>query len=273
MKINGKTSVFGFFGETFEKSMTYAMYNGAFQALGLNCVYVPFVVNNIKKAVEGIRHLGIKGIGVTIPYKISIIKHLDNLDKNAERIGAVNVVINNNGKLIGGNTDGEGAVMALKEKTSIKGKRVILLGAGGVARAIAWAIKDEGGKLIILNRTTRQAEKLATNINADFGRLSEIDQLLAKTDILVNATSVGMESDVNHSLVNSQLLHPNLVVQELIINPKETKLIGDAQKAGCKIIWGKRTLLWQAILKFKLFTGLNAPFEVMEKALNEGMKG
>lgn len=275
MKINGKTLMYGFFGETFEKSMTYAMYNTAFQTLGLNCVYVPFVVNNLKKAVEGIRHLGIKGVGITIPYKISIIKYLDCLDKNAKRIGAVNVVINNNGKLIGGNTDGEGAVMALKEKTGIKGKKVILLGAGGVARAIAHAIKDAGGKLVILNRTVTQARRLSLIFNTEYGSLNQLENFVKDADILINATSVGMDPLINNSLVDPKLMHRKLVVQEVIVNPKETKLIKDAKKADCTTVTGDLTLFWQAVLKFKLFTGFEAPVKIMEQALfnNINIKG
>ena len=114
IKINGETQIIGFFGSTYKTSKMYAMYNAAFKALDLNYIYIPLVVNNLQKAVEGIRNLGIKGIGVTIPYKIEMIKYLDELDENAKRVGAVNVVINNHGKLIGGNTDGLGAMKALE---------------------------------------------------------------------------------------------------------------------------------------------------------------
>src|SRR5713226_7386508 len=132
-RINGETHLVGFFGATYRTSKMYAMYNAAFEALGLNYVYVPPIVKDLEKAVEGVRHLGIKAIGVTIPYKIDVIPYLDELDSDARRIGAVNAIVNNNGKLVGANTDGKGAVKALQGVTAIAGKNVVLLGAGGAA--------------------------------------------------------------------------------------------------------------------------------------------
>src|SRR5437763_14963283 len=152
-KINGETQLIGFFGATYKTSKMYAMYNAAFEALGLNYIYVPFVVKDLEKAVEGVRHLGIKAIGVTIPYKIAVLPYLDELDRDARRIGAVNAIVNHDGTLLGANTDGQGAVKALQEITAIGGKKVVLLGAGGAARAIAFAIADAGGSLVIVNRT------------------------------------------------------------------------------------------------------------------------
>jgi len=269
MKINGETKLIGFFGSTFRTSKMYAMYNSAFEALGLNYAYIPFMVENIKKGVEAVRNLCIHAIGVTIPFKISIIPFLDELDKDAKRIGAVNVVINNNGKLIGGNTDGKGGVRALKEKTEVKNKRIILLGAGGAARAIAFAIKDEGGKLTILNRTLNEAKKLAEAVVCHFGGLKKLSKLLPTTDILINSTSVGMGPNINQSLVDKNLLHKELIVMDIVSNPKETKLLREAKESGCHVIFADRMLLWQGVLKFKLYTGIEPPVEVMEKALKE----
>src|SRR6266516_121098 len=144
-KINGETNVIGFFGATYRTSKMYAMYNAAFEALGLNYIYIPFIVQDLAKAVEGVRNLGVQALGVTIPYKIEILPYLDELDSDAQRIGAVNAVINSGGRLIGANTDGKGAVRALQEATSIAGKKVILLGAGGAARALAFALADARG--------------------------------------------------------------------------------------------------------------------------------
>src|SRR2546426_6287353 len=177
-RINGETQIIGFFGSTYKTSKMYAMYNAAFEALGLNYVYVPLIVKDLEKAVEGIRHLGIKAIGVTIPYKIDILPYLDELDSDARRIGAVNAVINNNGKLLGANTDGKGAVKALQEVTDIAGKKIVLLGAGGAARAIAFAIVDEGGNLVIVNRTTAAAENLAEAAGCTYETLDKLEQAL-----------------------------------------------------------------------------------------------
>ncbi len=245
----------------------YTMYNAAFESLGLKYNYVPLVVKDLKKAVDGVRHLGINAIGVTIPYKIDIIPFLDELDNNAKRIGAVNVVLNKEGKLIGGNTDGEGAVMALKEKIKIKGKKIILLGVGGAARAIAFAIKDEGGDLTIINRTVSKAEELAKAVGCQFGGPDKLPTLLPKTNILINSTSVGMFPDINQSLIDKKLLHDQLIVMDIVSNPRETQLLSDAESVGCKTVFADRMLLWQGVLKFELFTGTKPPIEVMEKAL------
>lgn len=267
MKINGDTKIIGFIGSTYKTSKMYAMYNAAFEKLNLNYAYIPFVVTDLKQAVVGIRTLGIKGVGVTIPYKIEIIKYLDVLDDNAKKIGAVNVVINNDGKLIGGNTDGIGGTMALKEVTEIRGKKVILLGAGGASRALAFSIRDEGGELVIVNRTKKIGQDLAHLLHCQFVQLNQLDKKINNVDILINTTSVGMMPNDNESLVDNKLLHSSPVVMDLVTNPEETKLIKDAKVKGCKIVYGKRMLFWQAVLKFKLFTGVEAPYNIMERAL------
>src|SRR5260370_18390448 len=160
-RINGETQLIGFFGATYKTSKMYAMYNAAFEALGLNYVYVPLIVRDLEKAVEGVRHLGIKAIGVTMPYKIDVVPYLDELDRDARRIGALNAIVNHHGTLRRANTDGKGAVKALQEVTAIPGKKVVLLGAGGAARAVAFAVADEGGDEVIGNRTKETAAPLA----------------------------------------------------------------------------------------------------------------
>ena len=267
MKINGETKLIGFFGSTFRTSKMYAMYNAVFEALGLNFVYVPFEVEDIKSGVKAIRSLGIHAVGVTIPFKISIMKHLDELDEDAKRIGAVNVVINNSGKLIGGNTDGKGGVKALKEKTEIKSKKVILLGAGGAARALAFAIKDEGGELTILNRTVSDAEELAKTVGCQFGGLQKLSELLPSANVLINSTSVGMVPNINQSLVDKKLLHKKLTVMDIVSNPRETKLLKEAGETNCQVVFADRMLLWQGALKFEMYTGIKPPIKIMEKSL------
>lgn len=267
--IDGETKIIGFMGSTYKFSKMYVLYNTAFKALQLNYVYVPFVISDLKNAVEGVRNLNIKAVGVTIPYKIEVIKYLDKLDDNAERIGAVNVIINENGKLTGGNTDGLGGVKALNETISVADKKVILIGAGGAARALAFAISDAGGKVTILNRTLLDVSNLARKMNVRSADLSCLSEEISESDIIVNATSVGMKPNNNDSLVDIKLLHKKLTVMDIITNPKETKLIMDAKKIGCKIVYGDRMLFWQAVLKFKMFTGIDAPLEVMEEALEK----
>lgn len=267
MTINGESKVVGFLGSTYKASKMFALYNAAFKALELNYIYVPFVVNDLKQAVQGIRHLGIHGVGVTIPYKIKVLQYLDTLDQNAKRIGAVNAIINKDGKLMGANTDGIGGVRALKEQTKVKGKSVAMLGAGGAARALAFALIDEGAIVTIINRTEQTAVALAKATNSTSIRFEKRDEAIKTAEIIINTTSVGMAPEIDNSLVDRSLLHKNMVVFDLVHYPKETKLLKDAKTIGCKLVYGDRMLLWQAVEKFELFTGYKAPIEVMEEAL------
>src|SRR6266446_8220371 len=267
-KFDGDTQIIGFFGATYKTSKMYGMYNAAFEALGLNYVYVPFIVKDLAKAIEGVRHLGVKAIGVTIPYKIAIMPYLDELDSDARRIGAVNAIINENGKLRGANTDGKGAVKALQEVTGIAGKKVVLLGAGGAARAIAFAIADEGGDVIIVNRTKDAAEDLAKAVDCKYETVDKLEQEIKGAHVVINATSVGMVPTENETLVKQALFSSELIVMDLVSHPKETKLLREAKERGCKIVYGDRMLFWQGVLKFKVYTGVEPPIEVMEEALN-----
>lgn len=270
MNINGETKLIGFFGSTYKTSRMYALYNTAFQWLGLNYVYVPFIVRDIKEGIEAIKSLGIHAVGLTVPFKMSIIKYIDELDEDAKRIGAVNVVLNINGVLKGGNTDGKGGVMALKEKTEIKGRKIVLLGAGGAARALAFALKDEGGELTILNRTIGEAEKLAKTVGCQWGGLEKLSELMPNADVIINGTSVGMAPKDNQSLVDKTLLRRKLTVMDIVSSPRETVLLREAKAVGCELVFAERMLLWQGALKFKYYTGIEPPVKVMEKALKKG---
>ncbi|WP_165774529.1 shikimate dehydrogenase [Candidatus Viridilinea mediisalina] len=271
MHINGHTKLIGFFGSTYQTSKMYALYNSAIQALGLNYLYVPFAVDDLQQAVAGVRHLGIAAIGITIPYKVAILPYLDALDPMAQRIGAVNLVINRDNRLIGYNTDGSGAVQALQEQTSLQGKPVCLLGAGGAARALAFALSDAGCPLTILNRTPSAAQALAQAIGPTvaWGDYSALPASLTTSTIIINTTPVGMvgsgrEAD---SLVPSALLEPSMVVMELVTNPRETPLLQAASQRGCTLVYGQRMLLWQAVHKFQLYTGVEPPVAVMEQVM------
>jgi|SRR5579863_9469594 len=266
--INGETQIVAFFGATYKTSKMYGMYNAAFEALGLNYVYVPFIVKDIEKAVEGVRHLGIRAVGVTIPYKITIIPYLDELDSEARRIGAVNAIVNTNGRLWGANTDGKGATKALQEVTTIARKKVVILGAGGAARSIAFAIADEGGSVVIVNRTKDAAVALAKAVDCQYATIDQLEQAIQDAHIVMNATSVGMVPADNESLIRKELLSPQLIVMDIISHPKETKLLKEAKEQGCKIVYGDRMLFWQGVLKFQLYTGVEPPIEVMEQAIN-----
>lgn len=272
MNINGQTKLIGFFGTTYKTSKMYGMYNAAIEALGLNCIYLPFAVDDLQKATEGIRHLGVAAIGITIPYKTDIMPFLDELDADAVRIGAVNVVVNRDGRLIGSNTDGQGALRALREQAEPAGREVLLLGAGGAARAIAFALADAGAKLTILNRTVAKAQELAEAVG-NRTRFGGVDDLPPSCDILLNTTSYGMANtpEVGLSLIPPSFLRAEMTVMDIVSNPRETRLLQDAATVGCKLVYGYRMLLWQGVYKFELFTGVEPPIDVMEAAM-ESMK-
>lgn len=270
MKINSKTTLCCVIGNPIEHSLSPTMHNAGYQSLSLNYAYVAFRVENVKDAISGIRGLGIRGVSVTIPHKISVMPYLDKIDQIAKNIGAVNTILINNGKLIGYNTDIDGAIRALKEKTSLTNKRVILLGAGGAARAIVFGLKKEGAKILILSRNITSAKKLATEAGVNFGDLGYLINI-ERSDILINATPVGMYPNINDSLVPKEYLHKNLVVFDVVYNPKETKLIKDAKKKQCKIAYGYKMLLYQAVTQFELFTKTPAPVKIMEKELLDSL--
>ncbi|HPA17507.1 MAG TPA: shikimate dehydrogenase [Verrucomicrobiae bacterium] len=271
MKISGETKLIGFLGSTYRTSKMYAMYNAAMEALGLNYIYVPFVVDDLQKAVDGIRHLGIAAAGVTIPYKMSIIPYLDELDAESKHVGAVAVIVNQGGRLIGGTTDGKGALKALQEKTDVRGKNITLVGAGGAARAMAFSLKEAGGKLTILNRVEEvaMAESLGSSVGCPWGDLSLLEESVGRSEIVINTTPMGMINTPleGRSLVPKALLRPGMTVMDIVTTPRETRLLQDAAGAGCNVVHGDQMLLWQAVYKFKMYTGVEPPVEVMREAM------
>lgn len=269
MQINGETQLIGFFGSTYRTSKMYAMYNAAFEALGLNYLYIPLAVDNLEKAVEGVRHLGIRAIGVTIPYKVDVLPYLDALDKDAERIGAVNAIVNTDGVLLGANTDGRGAVKALEEVTTLAGQKVVLLGAGGAARSLAFALADVGGEVCVINRTDESAQELARAVGCRSRSLNELRQEIKDAHVVINATSVGMAPHTAETLVPGAWLAAESVVMDLVSHPKETVFLKEARARGCKLVYGDRMLFWQGVLKFSIYTGVEPPLQVMEEALQK----
>ena len=280
MTVNGKTRVCAIIGDPVEHSLSPMMHNAAFKKLGLNLVYVAFTVTptKLKTALLGAKSLGLRGLNVTMPHKNAVISHLDAVDSTAKAIGAVNTVLNNQGKLIGYNTDGRGAMIALQENGVYPAeKKMVLLGAGGAAKAIAYQAAQDVDELVILNRTPEKAKKLAEALKSfgakvKGGTLSSevLKQELPTTDILVNATSAGMHPDVDSSPVPSDLLHSNLSVMDIIYNPLATRLLKDAKSVGAKVVSGIEMLLYQGAVAFEIWTNCPAPVEVMrEAALNE----
>jgi len=241
------TKVCGLIGNPVEHSVSPAMHNAAFKKLGLDYTYLPIKVerDSLPKAIEGFKALDIRGFNVTIPYKVSVIPLLDELEPMAEKIGAINTVVNDKGHLKGYNTDAGGFLKALLEKgIKVKGKRAVVLGAGGASRAISFVLAEEGAEIIILNRKREidWAVDLSTSIYRFTGKHVEalvlndenLSSVLVAADILVNATSVGMSPNSNNSPLPARLLKPELVVFDVVYNPLKTRLLAEAEAAGAE---------------------------------------
>ncbi|MFX1408641.1 MAG: shikimate dehydrogenase [Promethearchaeota archaeon] len=278
--INGCTKVLCIIGHPVEHSMSPVMHNAVLQDLGLNLVYIAFDVkpNQLKEAVEGLKALEIIGFNVTIPYKENIIKYLDKIDSLAKRIGAINTVKNENGYLIGKNTDALGVKKVLLDAGfKIQGKNIIILGAGGAAKAISYISAEEANKIVIANRTEKRAIELVKNIkqnldaNAEAKLFSEniIREELKDADILINATPIGMYPNVNQSPIPKEVLHPELFVFDVIYNPLETQLLKNAKDIGCKTLSGLEMLVNQGILAFEWWTNKKPNTNLMKRKVIE----
>ena len=277
MNISGKTRVCGVIGEPIEHSLSPLMHNAAFEALKLDYVFLAFRVKpaEVESAVNGMRALNIRGLNVTMPHKSTVIKHLDRVDLSAQIVNSVNTVLNKENLLFGFNTDGVGAFKALKENgVDPKGRKVLLLGAGGAARAIAYTMAKEADELAVLNRTVKQAQALSKLLEKSFNKKistgslspSDIQNNLQDSDILINATSVGMKPKAEESPVPTKLLRSNLTVMDIVYNPLETKLAKDSMAAGARVVSGVEMLIYQGAASFELWTGKSAPIEVMRQA-------
>ncbi|ABO49553.1 shikimate dehydrogenase [Desulforamulus reducens MI-1] len=282
-RINGKTQVCGLFGFPVEHSFSPAMHNAAFQQLDLNWTYVPFRVHpdNLKQAVTGIFSLNMAGVNVTVPHKQRVMPFLDELEPAARIIGAVNTIVNNNGKLVGYNTDGKGFVRALTEEARFNplGKSAILIGAGGAARAVAVQLALSGLRTIyITNRNQEKAEELARDILESTDTSASMipwgNNLLGKrmveVDLVVQATPLGMSPEVDQvPEFPFQMLTPQHLVCDLIYNPEQTCFLRRAKSRGSKTMNGLAMLLYQGVLAFELWTGFTAPVDVMRNVLHK----
>jgi len=283
LEITGKTKLCGVMGDPIEHSISPAMHNAAFRALGLHYAYVPFHVRrgDLPAALQGMRALNIRGLNVTIPHKVAIIPLLDEIDPLARQIGAVNVLLNDSGRLIGYNTDAEGFLHVLVEHgIEPQGKNVVVLGAGGAARAICFALASRGAALTILNRTAAPAQACAEDISKTFSLPMKVLDLnrenlayaLQQASVLVNATSVGMLPAAGASPVDRDLLGTHLTVMDIVYNPHKSKLLREAEKAGATTINGLEMLIWQGALAFEKWTGRQPPLNVMRKAATAALK-
>ena len=274
--INGATETFGIVGNPVHHSLSPAMHNAAFAALGMNCVYIPLPVSDLQQGVEGLKSLCFKGVSVTIPHKKDIMQYIDVLDPVAAWIGAVNTLVIGNkedatdSSVYGYNTDWVGANRALMEKVELKGTRVLVLGAGGSARAIGYGLLEAGAKIMLSNRTIVKGQDLARQLGCDFCPLDELGNVEA--DVLVNTTSVGMVPADDKSPIDQKFLSKFSVVMDIVYAPLVTRLLREAAASGCEVIDGLSMLLYQGVAQFELWTGRNAPVEVMQNVLRERIK-
>ena len=274
--IAGSTRLCGVIGDPIEHTMSPAMHNAAFIQMGLDYVYVPFKVKKeeLGQAINGMRGLNIRGLSVTIPHKVTVIPLLDKLDPLAEKIGAVNTITNDDGVLIGSNTDAGGFLQALLARgIEPKGKRIVILGAGGASRAISFILAERGAHLAILNRRRERAEALAGRLSSSPPQEvrtlelveASLNEVLPAADILVNTTSVGMSPDVSGTSVPAELLKSDLVVFDIVYNPIKTRLLKEAKTVGAETISGVDMFVWQGALAFERWTGEKAPVGLMKR--------
>ena len=281
MGIKATTDIYGIFGHPVKHSLSPDMHNSAFNALGLNSVYVAFDIDpeNIEEAARAIRVMGIKGINITIPHKQTIIPCLDEISPDAKLTGAVNTIKNENGKLSGYNTDVGGFLRAIREDLdfSPEGKTLFLIGAGGAARAVLSAFCMNGGAVVYIADIIKdKAVDLANQFKANFQNIKIetlsledqdiVEQKFDEADILVNASPAGMDG-VGSLNIPLTSLNKNAVVYDLVYKPPNTKLLTDAKELGHKASGGLTMLLYQGAESFEIWTGETAPVEIMKKAL------
>jgi shikimate dehydrogenase len=241
------------------------MHNAAFAATEVNAAYLPFPSPDIETAITGLRALGVQGASVTIPHKEKVMLFLDNIDSVAKKIGAVNTVIRKGETLSGFNTDWQGATRALEEKISLTGRKVVILGAGGSARAIGFGLQERGANFVLVSRTESRGRALADVLSCPWLSITESEKISG--DILINATSVGMQPNVEKSPVPATILAPFKVVMDIVYAPLKTRLLDEAEDAGCEIINGLEMLLYQGVSQFEMWTGKSAPVDIMRNAL------
>jgi shikimate dehydrogenase len=279
MNISAKNKLCVIIGDPVEHSLSPKMHNSAYEALGIDDDYV-FVgakvnVEDVKDVVQAVRVMNIRGLTCTIPHKIEVMEYLDEIDSVAEKIGAVNTVVNEDGILKGYNTDWLGTVIPLAkslnaelESNFLEKKKVAMIGAGGAARAMAFGVIEKGADLKVFNRTVDKAENLAKELGAQFGSSEQIEEI-NNFDIIINSTSIGMAEQKDKTPIPKELINKNHICFDAVYVPFETKFLSEAKEQGAKIIHGIDMLLYQGTAQFKMYTGYEAPEQVMRKSLLE----
>jgi shikimate dehydrogenase len=283
-KIDAKTKVCAVIGNPVEHSLSPAIHNAAFEALDLDFAYVAFRVEDIAAAVAGVRALGnFRGLSVTIPHKLSIMEHLDEVEEVARNIGSVNTVLKEGDLLKGSSSDGPGALKALQDSgADPAGKRILVLGSGGAARAITFtlATMDVPPEISILGVIPDELDALLRDLKEKTpasvaGRRMDDDSLRSeggRADILIHCTPVGMHPKIDDTLVPKELLKPDQTVFDIVYTPRETRLLKEARSVGCNTIPGLEMFVNQAVVQFELWTGKTAPVAIMKSVVEENLK-
>jgi shikimate dehydrogenase len=276
LTITAKTQVCAVIGHPVGHSLSPEIHNAAFEALGLPLVYVAHDVRpgQVAKTLEGVRSMGYRGLSVTIPHKVEAMECVDEVDRTAQAIGCINTVVNEDGRLLGYNSDGLGALAALRDSgAEPQGARVLVLGSGGAARAIAVTLANSAppARIAILGIVPDELHRLTADVT-EHGT-SEVygEQLtdrsltreVARADILLHCSPIGMHPQEDASLVPPEMLRQGLVVFDAVYNPRRTKLLRTADEAGCRTVEGLEMFLGQAYIQFQLWTGQPAPRNVM----------
>jgi shikimate dehydrogenase len=285
-KISGHTDIYALLGDPVEHSASCAMHNAAFSSLNIDACYITFQVNknSLKQALASIKALNIKGVNITIPHKQDCIKYLDKVDAHARKIGAVNTILHKNGKLIGYNTDSDGFLLSLKQDANFcpKGKSIFIMGAGGAARAVAYAVAKAKAKYIFIQDIKNsRARSLVAALKQDYKKVKIVKvsvknklktkKSIASADLFVNATGVGLKKS-DAPVIDARLLNDRSLVCDLIYNPKTPALIKAAKKRGLKTINGEGLLIYQGIMAFEIWIAKKPDLKIYKRALNNFLK-
>ncbi|PZE22760.1 shikimate dehydrogenase [Paenibacillus xerothermodurans] len=281
-RLDSSTIMFGVFGDPIRHSKSPIMLNRAFEVAGINAAYAAFHIQpgKLKAAVDAVRALHFRGVNVTIPHKVEVMDYLDEIDEGARAIGAVNTIVNENGRLIGHNTDGIGYVRSLKEETGIElgGKKVLMIGAGGAARGVGYALAKEGvAHIYFANRTREKAEELAQTMAGFTGAtglgLTDVAEVAAEAALIVNNTSLGMHPNVGEVPMDTSLVRDTMVISDLIYNPLVTRFLRESEARGATIHSGLGMFIYQGAYAFEYWTGAPAPTAAMRDVVLASFNG
>lgn len=282
--IGTRTQICAIIGNPVSHSLSPAIHNAAFAELGLDFVYVAFRVEDVKAALAGMRALeNFRGMSVTIPHKVEVMRNVDEITDVDRHIGSINTVINEGGRLVGLGTDGPGALKAIEDAgVGLTGKRILMLGSGGAARAISFTLAHEAdpAEIVLLDVNVDMLDQLASDLRAKTAvaikafplQADSLASSMQDADLIIHCTPVGMHPKEGASLIPPELFKPGQVVFDIVYTPLETRLLADAKAAGLRAISGIDMFINQAVLQFEKFTGVEAPVEVMRRVVMEHLQ-